>query len=153
MDWFENTLFVITADHSSALSNNKNYKNKLGRYSVPMLFWKSDKSLKGQLSNSSQHIDIFPTTMELLGYDKEFFSFGKSILQEQDGAITFLKNEYLMITKDAYLTNRDEVYTLYKDKNLKEKVPQQHELVNKMKAIKQGFNNALITNQMRVNEN
>ena len=153
MDWFENTLFVITADHSSALSNNKNYKNKLGRYSVPMLFWKSDKSLKGQLSNSSQHIDIFPTTMELLGYDKEFFSFGKSILQEQDWAITFLKNEYLMITKDAYLTNRDEVYTLYKDKNLKEKVPQQHELVNRMKAIKQGFNNALITNQMRVNEN
>ena len=47
MDWFDNTLFVITADHTSPLSNKLAYKNKIGRYAVPMLFWKSDTTLKG----------------------------------------------------------------------------------------------------------
>jgi hypothetical protein len=35
----------------------------------------------------------------------------------------------------------------------KETIPNNQELVNKLKAIKQSFNNAMITNQMRVNEN
>ena len=120
MDWFDNTLFVITADHTSPLSNKLAYKNKIGRYAVPMLFWKSDSTLKGSVENTSQHIDILPTVLDLIGYEQEFFSFGQSILQGQDLAVSFLKNEYLMITQDGYLVNKDEVYTTYKDKTLKE---------------------------------
>lgn len=153
MDWFDNTLFVITADHTSPLSSNKLYKNKVGRYAVPMLFWRSDHSIQGKIENTSQHIDILPTVMDILGYEKEFFSFGKSILKQEDWAISFLKNEYLMLTNEAYLVNKDEVYTTYKDKKFKETIPNNQELVNKLKAIKQSFNNAMITNQMRVNEN
>ena len=153
MDWFNNTLFVITADHTSPLSNKLDYKNKIGRYAVPMLFWKSDNTLKGVIDNTCQHIDILPTVMELLGYKKEFFSFGKSILYGQDLALSFLKNEYLMITKDGYLVNKDEVYTTYKDKTLKDSIPNSPALVNRLKAIKQGFNNSIITNQMSVHEN
>ncbi len=118
-----------------------------------MLFWKSDNTLKGVIDNTCQHIDILPTVMELLGYKKEFFSFGKSILHGQDLALSFLKNEYLMITKDGYLVNKDEVYTTYKDKTLKESIPNSPALVNRLKAIKQGFNNSIITNQMSVHEN
>ena len=153
MDWFDNTLFVITADHTSPLSSNKLYKNKVGRYAVPMLFWRSDHSIQGKIENTSQHIDILPTVMDILGYEKEFFSFGKSILKQEDWAISFLKNEYLMLTNEAYLVNKDEVYTTYKDEKFKETIPNNQELVNKLKAIKQSFNNAMITNQMRVNEN
>ncbi len=153
MDWFDNTLFVITADHTSPLSSNKLYKNKVGRYAVPMLFWRSDHSIQGKIENTSQHIDILPTVMDILGYEKEFFSFGKSILKQEDWAISFLKNEYLMLTNEAYVVNKDEVYTTYKDKKFKETIPNNQELVNKLKAIRQSFNNAMITNQMRVNEN
>ena len=58
-----------------------------------------------------------------------------------------------MLTNESYLVNKDEVYTTYKDKKFKETIPNNQELVNKLKAIKQSFNNAMITNQMRVNEN
>jgi arylsulfatase A-like enzyme len=125
----------------------------VGRYAVPMLFWRSDHSIQGKIENTSQHIDILPTVMDILGYEKEFFSFGKSILKQEDWAISFLKNEYLMLTNEAYLVNKDEVYTTYKDMKFKETIPNNQELVNKLKAIKQSFNNAMITNQMRVNEN
>ena len=89
MDWFDNTLFVITADHTSPLSNKLAYKNKIGRYSVPMLFWKSDSTLKGSVENTSQHMRHSPTVMDLIGYEQEFFSFGQSILQGQDLAYPF----------------------------------------------------------------
>ena len=153
MDWLDNTLFVITADHTSPLSNQKAYKNKVGRYAVPMLFWKSDNSLKATVENTSQHIDILPTVLDLLEYDQEFFSFGKSILKGQDFAVSFLKNEYLMITNEAFLLNKEEIYTSYQDKTLKDKIPIDQDLVKQLKVIKQSFNNSMITNQMRVNEN
>ena len=57
-----------------------------------------------------------------------------------------------MITQDGYLVNKDEVYTTYKDKTLKESMPNSTVLVNQLKAIKQGFNNSMITNQMSVYE-
>ena len=118
-----------------------------------MLFWKSESTLKGSVENTSQHIDILPTVLDLIGYEQEFFSFGQSILQGQDLAVSFLKNEYLMITQDGYLVNKDEVYTTYKDKTLKESMPNSPALVNRLKAIKQDFNNSMITNQMSVHEN
>ena len=118
-----------------------------------MLFWKSDSILKGSVENTIQHVDILPTVLDLIGYEQEFFSFGQSILQGQDLAVSFLKNEYLMITQDGYLVNKDEVYTTYKDKTLKESMPNSPALVNRLKAIKQGFNNSMITNQMSIYEN
>ena len=147
------TLFVITADHTSPLSSKAAYKNKIVRYAVPMLFWKNDCTLKGSVENTSQHIDILAAVMDLIGYEQEFFSFGQSILQGQDLAVSFLKNKYLMITRDGYLVNKDEVYTTYKDKTFKESIPNSPILVNRLKAIKQGFNNSMITNQMSVHEN
>ena len=56
-----------------------------------------------------------------------------------------------MITQDAILVNKDEVYTTYKDKTLKESISPA--LVNQLKAIKQGFNNTMINNQIKVHEN
>lgn len=152
-DWFRNTLFVITADHTSPLSDNKRYKNKVGRYAIPMLFWKADKSLSGSIETRSQQIDILPTVLDLLNYNKDFYSFGKSIFNEESWAISFLKNEYLMITDTAFIINKNEDYKIFKDVNFKENMPLNNDLVAKLKSVKQTFNNHMITNQMRVNEN
>ena len=51
------------------------------------------------------------------------------------------------------IVNKDEVYTTYKDKTLNESIPNSRILVNRLKAIKQGYNNSMITNQMSVHEN
>ena len=54
-----------------------------------MLFWK--RTFQGSVENTSQHIDILPTVMDLIGYE-QIFSFGQSILQGEDLAVSFLKN-------------------------------------------------------------
>ena len=41
-------LFVITADHTSPKSIDTKYQNKIGRYSIPMLFYTPDGSLIGE---------------------------------------------------------------------------------------------------------
>ena len=59
-DWFNNTIFIITADHTSGVSYNKKYKNILGRYAIPMIIFKGDSSLQGINKNIVQQIDIMP---------------------------------------------------------------------------------------------
>ena len=83
---------------------------------------------------------------------KIFYSFGKSIFDEQSWAISFLKNQYLMINGHSILVNKNEEYILFKDANLKENIVMQDSLVLLLKSIKQTFNNSMVTNQMRVNE-
>ena len=47
--WYNNTLFILTADHGS-LSKNSFYNNPVGNLTIPILFFKPDNSLKKQIS-------------------------------------------------------------------------------------------------------
>ena len=153
MDWFENTLFVITADHTSALSHESDYKNKIGRYSIPLVFWKADGSLKGSIDRISQQIDIVPSIMDILSYDKDFFSFGKSVFDKESWSVAFLKGQYLLINDEGFLTNTNENYITYRDKALKEAVETSDSMIQLLQSIKQEFNNRMLRNQIRINEN
>ena len=152
MDWFDQTLFVITADHTSPLSNNRAYQNKVGRYAIPLLFWKADGSLKGTSNIISQHIDILPSVLDILGYPQTFFSFGKSIYEQKSWAISFHKNHYMLITDSSYIVNNEEVYQTYNDKEFKQKINNQTDHIKLLKAIKQEFNNRVRTNTMYEND-
>ena len=153
MDWFENTLFVITADHTSALSHKSDYKNKIGRYSIPLVFWKADGSLKGSIDRISQQIDIVPSILDILSYDKDFFSFGKSVFDKESWSVAFIKGQYLLINDEGFLTNTNENYITYRDKALKEAVETSDSMKRLLQSIKQEFNNRMIRNQIRINEN
>ena len=57
--WFDNTLFVITADHTSYRINEK-YNNAVGAVKIPIAFYKSgDTTLVGERSEVVQQIDIY----------------------------------------------------------------------------------------------
>jgi phosphoglycerol transferase MdoB-like AlkP superfamily enzyme len=66
--WFNNTIFVITADHTQKSSHNE-YLDLLGPYRVPILFY--IPALEGKLTVQPerivQHIDIMPSLLDLLG--------------------------------------------------------------------------------------
>lgn len=83
--WFKNTLFVLVADHAS-ISSDLVYTNKLGQHAIPILFYKADGSYKGVNKNIIQQIDIMPSILDTLGYDKPFFSFGKSVFSETNNS-------------------------------------------------------------------
>ena len=90
-DWYKNTLFVITSDHTSPERIEKEYKNKVGRYSIPIIYFMGDSSLISSNKTVTQQIDIMPTTLDLLNYNKDYFSFGKSIFSEKIGRISLFK--------------------------------------------------------------
>ncbi|NLX74159.1 MAG: LTA synthase family protein, partial [Bacteroidales bacterium] len=79
--WYENTIFVITADHSVP-SHFDEYKTNVNGFAIPIVFHAPSLGLKGLDSKLAQQVDIFPTIMHLLGYEGSFISFGSSLIDE-----------------------------------------------------------------------
>jgi phosphoglycerol transferase MdoB-like AlkP superfamily enzyme len=75
--WYNNTLFVLIADHAS-ISDDPFYRNNVGQFTIPALFFKPDNSMKGTYARVFQQTDVLPSVLDLIGYSKAFFSFGKN---------------------------------------------------------------------------
>ena len=74
--WYENTLFVLTADHTN-LSSCPEYQTELGLVSVPILFFDPSGDLQpGIRPGIAQQIDIMPTVLNYLGYNRPYVAFG-----------------------------------------------------------------------------
>jgi phosphoglycerol transferase MdoB-like AlkP superfamily enzyme len=94
--WFKNTIFVITADHGNQTAFEE-YNKVINRTATPILIYKPDGSLKGVNKELAQQIDIYPTILDLVGYDKPFRSWGRSLIGDkkiQPYAISFNGNLY-----------------------------------------------------------
>lgn len=107
--WFKNTLFVITADHSST-SIDPCYLTPLGRSCVPVIFYApADSTLHGyDQERVVEQVDIMPTVLSYLHYDRPYVAFGKDMLgtkPEESFALhwvpemngyEFLKDRYML---------------------------------------------------------
>ena len=83
MDWFKNTIFVFTADHTGPGSRPE-YANEYGRFRIPVFFYTPGGQLpvKCDSTRLMQQMDITPTLLSMLGYGKPFFSFGKNVFEQ-----------------------------------------------------------------------
>jgi phosphoglycerol transferase MdoB-like AlkP superfamily enzyme len=79
--WFQNTLFVITADHTGPNTTNK--RTTIEDFSIPVIFYKPNSNLKGESNIVMGQIDIMPSILHLLGIKDTIFSFGKNIFDHQ----------------------------------------------------------------------
>ena len=79
--WFKNTLFVITADHTSG-PVDPYYNTTLGNYSVPIILYApGDSTLRGyDRQRVVEQVDIMPTVLSYLHYDHPYLAFGKDML-------------------------------------------------------------------------
>lgn len=94
--WFNNTIFIITADHSN-LTAYPEYEKVINRQAVPILIYKPDGSLKGERAELAQQIDIYPTILDMIGYNKPFRSWGRSLVGDkkiEPFAVNFNSNLY-----------------------------------------------------------
>ena len=79
--WYDNTIFVLTADHTNQ-SANPYYQNDLGIYSVPLLIFDPMGEMpRGCQPGVAQQIDVMPTVLGWLGYDKPAVAFGCDLLK------------------------------------------------------------------------
>src|SRR5690606_32281779 len=75
MPWFENTLFVLCADHAT-VSYHPEYQTLLGSYAIPIVFYSPAGYLIGTSDHLVQQIDIAPTVLNYLNYDETYVAFG-----------------------------------------------------------------------------
>jgi phosphoglycerol transferase MdoB-like AlkP superfamily enzyme len=82
-DWYENTLFILTADHTNENSLHE-YNNAKGLYEIPIAFY-SPRWNQSKLVNESaiSQTDIMPSVLAYLGYNKPFFAFGENALTQE----------------------------------------------------------------------
>jgi phosphoglycerol transferase MdoB-like AlkP superfamily enzyme len=158
--WFNNTLFVITADHTNE-SVHKEFQNNFGAYCVPIIFYKPGSDLKGIKPRIAQQIDIMPTILNYLNYDEPYIAFGNNLLDDSYDSFAFNTNgsTYNLYMKDHILEMIDNkpvgIYNfkndLFLEKNLIGKEPELEKLMEeKLKAIIQTYNSRLIDNNMVV---
>jgi phosphoglycerol transferase MdoB-like AlkP superfamily enzyme len=101
--WYENTLFVITADHT-----HKNllpeFDNELGRFRVPLMFFHPKMNWpEVDLNQPVQHIDILPSVLDFLGFDNKFeILLGESVFESNPDKTVLLFNDnlYYQISTD-----------------------------------------------------
>lgn len=108
MPWYENTLFVLCADHTNIVELPE-YGTEAGRYKVPIMFYLPDGSLKEVLSATIQQADIMPTILGLLGYDLPYVAFGNDLTNtpaEETFAVNS-NNGIFQLFKDGYLLQFD----------------------------------------------
>lgn len=89
--WFENTIFVITADHTNEIHFDE-YKKTINRYAVPILIFDPNEKYIGENTELAQQIDIYPTILQMVGYDKPFRSWGRSLVDDTSNTSPFVIN-------------------------------------------------------------
>lgn len=159
LKWYSNTLFVITADHTSESSMSE-YGNDYGQFRIPILFYDPMVDLSTYSRNkNAQQIDIMPSVLSYLKIDKPLFSFGNNLLDSNalQFAVNYKQPNYQLLIGD-YLVQFDgssttALYNVATDKMMKEnllsKNPQQSaSLTRILKAFLQQYNAALINNRM-----
>ncbi|MCQ2059121.1 MAG: sulfatase-like hydrolase/transferase [Bacteroidaceae bacterium] len=112
-EWFDNTLFVITADHTNALTD-PNFNNDAGLYRIPIIFYTPDGELQGKMKGVAAQIDIMPTVLGYLNYDLPYVAFGQNLLDSTNQA-----RATLIDNNNTYQWFQDSIMYCFNDKECK----------------------------------
>jgi hypothetical protein len=159
--WYKNTLFVFTADHCSSDILFDESRTNWGYYSVPVIFFKPDNSLAHHSMEIASQVDIMPSVLGYLHYDRPYLAFGRNIFNDNQQPIAFNYNDAFNLYLGEYLLtfNGEETVGLYNfvqdnmlTHDLKDERPEVvQQMEPKIKAIIQQYNNRLIENRLTVN--
>ena len=159
MPWYRNTLFVITADHTSEAWLPE-YKNKVGIYEIPIVFYAPGYRLPRPDATVAEQTDIMPSALGLLGYNQPFVAFGQNIFDTKEGtAVNYINGVYQLITDSLVLefdgSNSLSLYNYQRDPLLQQNLlathrREAHRMEQILKAIIQQYNNRMIDNQLTI---
>ncbi len=79
--WFSNTIFVMVADHCNQIYYDE-FQKPINRFAVPILIYKPNSKYVGVDTDLAQQIDIYPTILDMIGYQKPFRSWGRSLFDK-----------------------------------------------------------------------
>lgn len=114
--WYNNTLFIITADHGSGGGDEK-WKTVPYTHRVPLFFFTPNGMIPAaKVEKVVGHVDIMPTILSMMRYEKPFFSFGENIYSNKQGfAANYSKGLYNVMTDSAFYQLDDNGFTTQKN--------------------------------------
>lgn len=156
--WFKDTLFVVTADHTSK-HFRPDSENEVGDYHIPLFFYHpSYKFPEVDTNMVVQQIDILPTLLDFLDLtNKEQNFLGSSVFVSGDKSVViFNDGRYVLFTKDYRLRwspgrGEPEMFAMADvngEKSLSEPQSRKEELTKKFKASIQYFNEGMWDNKL-----
>ena len=158
--WFKNTLFVITADHTN-ISFEKEYRTSIGIFRVPIIFYDpSNINLNQKSEKIIQHIDIMPSILSYLDYNKPFLSLGNNIFNSENGFAINYNNGFQITIDDKVLIYNElkeeitKIFDFTNDIMLKQNIINDIESIkiekykSKIQSFIQTYNNRMIDNKL-----
>ncbi len=160
--WFNNTLFVLVADHTS-ISEDPYYTNSVGNNAIPIVFYSGDHSLKAMDSTIIQQIDIMPSILDYLHYPSPYYGFGNSVFDSTQShyAFTYNSDAFQLIEHNYTFgfngQKATDLYNLSTDSLLRTNLIDKDaalvkQMEQKTKAIIQTYQQALINNKMHLTQ-
>ena len=156
--WFQNTIFVMTSDHTN-LSDHAEYQTDLGGFCSPIIIYEpgSDRQ-PAMLPKVAQQSDILPTVMGLLHYPDPYLAFGIDVLNtpaDSCWAVNYLNGIYQYV-KHGHVLQFDgqqttAVYSLQDSlmrHNLVGRIPRQQQMERELKAIIQQYMMRMTTDRL-----
>lgn len=158
-DWYQNTLFVLTADHTSSSGKGK-YTNNVGKFRIPILMIDpSNPNFQGVNEKNFQQIDILPSVLDELNISDTIVTYGKSYRSPKDFVVSYVDNVYNYISGDYYLAfDGNKSLGLYNFKNdslfqnnlLMREPKLKSQMERFIKAYIQSFNERVSQNELTV---
>lgn len=100
--WYNNTLFVLVADHANLIYYPE-YRKALNINTIPILFYHPDGRYNGINNLLAQQIDIYPTIVNMIGFNKPFRSWGRSLISDQEEPFVVRYSGYYYYFYDKYV--------------------------------------------------
>ena len=158
--WFKNTLFVITADHTN-ISFEKKYRSPIGIFRVPIIFYDPSNINFNQKSEKIiQQIDIMPSILSYLDYNKPFLSLGNNIFNSENGFAINYNNGFQMIIDERVVIYNELEEEITKIFDFTNDISLKQNIINDIESIKiekykytiqsfiQTYNNRMIDNKL-----
>lgn len=108
--WYNNTIFVFTADHGN-LIHYKEYAQELNYNKVPIIIFDPSINQGSIDSDIAQQMDVYPTLLHKIGYDKPFRSWGRTLKDTtsvKPFAVRYQNNGFQYIKEGFVLTLNDQ---------------------------------------------
>lgn len=107
--WFDETIFVITSDHTS-YSEKEYFQTSIGAFAIPIIYYSPKELVPSKFSAPTGQIDIMPSVLGLLNYPKKYVSAGKNIFGEKN-------NSSIMMINNIYQTVDNKSVIMFDGKN------------------------------------
>lgn len=144
--WYENTVFLITADHPGQ-GLHKEYNDYNGWYNIPMIFFDPSMAASGINRQNEyrnelfQQIDIMPTLLDYIGVKGQYICFGQSHLQGNKNYWQILfGNGYYQILRNGQISAIEGDAKFGADEDIRF-----------MQSVLQQYNHRLINDELTIN--